>query len=166
MGKSTISRINEVLERECDIYEDILDLSKAKKEAIISGKISELEKLLEIEQTLLIKAGKIGRERENLAEAFAEEKGIDRDDINISVIVNSIKDDETARLEKTREKFLGILNDLDSNNKINSSLINNSIEYINFSINLLNSMEAGSGGYGKSGKIIEGEGKNFLDVRL
>jgi len=165
-GCLTVERINEVLDKECEVYEDILELSKSKKEAIINGRISELEKILAIEQTLLIKAGRIRNQREKLTDHLASEKGLDGRNINVSVLSEFASEHEAVALENTRKKFLEVLSELDDSNKLNSTLINHSLEYINFSINLLNSAGAGSEGYGKTGRVKEGKGKNYLDVRL
>ena len=73
-GCFTVEKINEVLGKECEVYEDILELSKSKKDAIMNGKISDLEKILAIEQTLLVKAGRMRNQREALTEHLAEER--------------------------------------------------------------------------------------------
>lgn len=166
MGNSTVRRINEAMEKECCVYQDILDVSRSKKEAIINGKISDLEKLLKIEQNLLIKAGRLSSERESLAEQLAEEKGISRENISISRIIDVIEEEEATSIENTRGRFLGILNELDGTNRLNSSLVEHSLEYINFSINLLNSVASAGECYDKSGEAKESKGRSYLDLKL
>ncbi len=166
MEGSTIGKLGDVLERECGVYTDILDLSKNKRDAIIKGRVSELEKLLEIEQNLIIMAGKLENEREELAGQLAQEKGIAKEDVNMSKLADFSEDDEAEELTKTRQKILDILGELKDTNELNSRLVRNSLEYINFSINLLNCVEAGSEGYRDSGRVSEGKGRNYLDVRL
>jgi flagellar biosynthesis/type III secretory pathway chaperone len=165
-GCFTVDKINEVLGKECEVYEDILELSKSKKDAIMNGKISDLEKILAIEQTLLVKAGRMRNQREALTEHLAEERGIDKQNVNISALLDVTNEQEAAELDSTRKKFLDVLSRLDDSNKLNSTLIEHSLEYINFSINLLNFAGVGSEGYGKSGRVKEGRGKNYLDLRL
>ena len=114
----------------------------------------------------MVMAGRMRNQRETLTDNLAVEKGIDRKDINVSVLSDITSEDEAAKLEGTREKFLNVLTRLDDSNKLNSTLIKHSLEYINFSINLLNCVGVGSEGYGKSGRVKEGRGKNYFDVKL
>lgn len=168
MNTSLTDKLLEVLNKESAIYEGILKLSKEKTDAIVAGKISELENITRLEQSIILKLGKLEGERESIVENLASGLNIKATDITLTNLINMLPEDEAKKLKNYQEGFAEILEKLREANMLNSKLIRNSLEYIDFSINIL----AGAGvegNYGNSGNSGGSNGvlkKNFFDVKL
>ena len=63
-------------------------------------------------------------------------------------------------------KIVQVIEDLNNINKLNSKLINNSLDYISFSINLYSDIDTGTNNYGNRGDINESQKRRFLDIKL
>jgi len=55
MNDRLINDLMDVLLQESKIYEDILEISKKKTDVIVKGKVSELESITNLEQSLIVK---------------------------------------------------------------------------------------------------------------
>lgn len=73
---------------------------------------------------------------------------------------------QIEKLEKCKNSIISIVEELKEVNKINSELINNSLEYINFSINLMTSVSEHGTKYGNNGKEGNVERRSLFDVKL
>lgn len=168
MNTSLTDKLLEVLNKESAIYEGILKLSKEKTDAIVAGKISELENITRLEQSIILKLGKLEGERESIVENLASGLNMKATDITLTNLINMLPEGEAKKLKNYQEGFAEILEKLREANMLNSKLIRNSLEYIDFSINIL----AGAGvegNYGNSGNSGGSDGvlkKNFFDVKL
>ena len=161
-----MSSLINVLKQQAAVYEDILKISQNKTNIIVEGKVTELENLVKLEQSLVVKVGKLESTREELVGKLSEELKLKSDSINVSELVEHLGADESDELRSHQEKILGILGNLKHANELNSRLINNSLEYIDFSINLLTSVDSGNNSYGNSGKVSDSKKRSFLDVKL
>lgn len=164
MDASLTDKLLDVLNKESAIYEGILKLSKEKTDAIVAGKISELERITSLEQSIILKLGKLDRERESIVEKMASGLGMKAADITLTDIINALPKAGAEKFKDYRAKFSKLLEDLRGANKLNSKLIQNSLEYIDFSINIL----AGAGAEGNYSNLGGSEGvlKNFFDLKL
>ncbi|MGE5614013.1 MAG: flagellar protein FlgN [Bacillota bacterium] len=164
MDTSLTDKLLEVLNKESAIYEGILKLSKEKTDAIVAGKVSELERITKLEQSIILKLGKLERERESIVESIAAGLGKKAAEITLTDIISVMPGAEAKKLKEYQEGFAKLLEKLRGANMLNSKLIRNSLEYIDFSINIL----AGAGAEGNYSNIGGSEvlKKNFFDMKL
>ncbi|MDD4835460.1 MAG: flagellar protein FlgN [Lutispora sp.] len=132
-----LSKIITILENEKIIYEKLLSLSMEKKNAIIEGKIKELDSFLKLEGNLVLEISKLENERESAADNLAKELGCTREELTISYICDTIKDKRGNQLKDVADSIGQVLGKLKEVNDLNGKLIEQSLEYINFSINLV-----------------------------
>ena len=135
--KSLWERLIEILEKESALYRDILDLSRHKTNTIVEGKISQLEQLTGVEQRLLLSVGGLEQQREEVVDQLARLLDIPADQLNISMAVKQAEDGLKERLAALKDEIENTLKDLKEVNDLNSELIKKSLEYIDFSINLI-----------------------------
>ncbi|HHW49619.1 MAG TPA: flagellar protein FlgN [Clostridiaceae bacterium] len=166
MVASLIDKLIDILEQENEIYTDILNMSKNKTDIIVKGKISELENIVKLEQSYIARIGKLENEREEIVEKIARQLVLDKDDINISGIIKKLDQENAARLKTCRESIMLTLKELKSVNELNSNLTKNSLEYIDFSINLLASIDSTANNYSNSGRVNDPKKRSFLDMKL
>ena len=166
MDTELMNRLIEVLNKETAMYEGILKLSKNKTDVIVEGKVTELESITRLEQSMILQLGKLEEEREELVDKLAAQLNIKASDITLTSLENNFPKEQSERLENCQKKLPKLVNELGEANVLNSKLIRNSLDYIDFSINILTN--AGSTGniYGNSGQSNDSKKRNFFDMKL
>ena len=162
-----MSRIIKTLEDLEKIYENLLSLSEEKKNLIIEGKVKELDKILQIENQLVMKISKLESEREDAITKLAQELNLPKENLTVSYVCNVVKDPRCTMLSKITKRIGNILNKLKEVNEVNGKLIEQSLEYIRFSINLItDSLETHNGVY--EAKADEGKDKkaSLFDAKV
>ena len=166
MDNNLINELINVLEQENVVYEDILKISKNKTNIIVEGKVKELESIVKLEQSLVLQMAKLENNRENLVEKLSQELKIKPEDITISGLVKYLKAGEAGKLKGVQDKLGDTLKELRNANELNSKLIKSSLEYINFSVNILGDASSGSNNYGNDGQVGDTKKRNFFDIKL
>ncbi len=166
MDTISIKKLIDILNKEAAIYEGILKLSKEKTDVIVKGKVTELEGITRAEQAMILQLGKLEEERETLVGELAGQLGKKPEEITVSELEKVLPEDQSKELKECSSKMTGLINEVRDTNGVNSRLIRNSLDYIDFSINILSS--AGSAGdiYGKSGQSNDAGKRNFFDMKL
>lgn len=137
MAKDNLDRILFALEAEKTIYEKLLSLSLEKKDLIIEGKVNELNNIVQMEGSMILEIGKIEDEREKAVEELAKELKLSRENITVTYICDVLKDNRCIQIREVAKAIANILGQFKEVNDINGKLIKQSLEYINFSINLI-----------------------------
>ncbi|HWR62673.1 MAG TPA: flagellar protein FlgN [Clostridia bacterium] len=149
-----VSSVIEILGDEYDYYRDMLELSKSKKKIIVEGKVAELDKIVKLEQNMIFNIGQLEKKREEAVARLCKDLELNSGITNISELMQALQPEHKKQLEDMQLKLRGILSELKTINDINGQLIEQSLEYIDYSINLL----AGTGM--ETGSLYEDIGKN------
>jgi len=162
-----IEKLTDVLEKEASVYEDFLSIQKGKTDILVNGNISELEKMIKTEQSFFEEIQGLEAEREQIIEQIAQKTKTDSSALNLTWMINNyVKPEQANKLKSLRDKILNTVNELKKVNEQNARLINNSLEYINFSINLIASASDSGSRYGNDGKEGKAERRSFFDIKL
>jgi Mg2+ and Co2+ transporter CorA len=160
-------RIIEILEKECELYTILLDLSYKKTQMIVDGKVKELEKIVEAEQRLIIQLGHFEDEREESIGRYAEEQGIEIKDITISYLISQAQDDLKVRLQKIQETLHQVVENQKEVNQLNERLIKNNLEFIDFSLGLITGRDQSGNIYEKTGgAVIKQQERGLIDKKV
>ncbi|RCX14776.1 FlgN protein [Anaerobacterium chartisolvens] len=154
------------LKQEKGVYDSVLKIAEDKTDIIIKGKVDELDKMLKQEQELVLQMAKLEDARERLVAKIFSELGITDKDMTISTLVEAMKSPYSSGLKECQSLLLDTIGRLKVKNDLNSKLIKNSLEYINFSINLIASVDSGSNNYSGSGQVSDAKKRNFFDMKL
>lgn len=149
-----VNTIIGILGSEYDYYRDMLELSKSKKKIIVEGKVAELDKIVKLEQNMIYNIGQLEKNREEAVSKLCVNLGLDSRKINMSNLMQALQTEHKKQLEEMQLKLRGIFSELKAINDINGQLIQQSLEYIDYSINLV----AGTGM--ETGSLYEDIGKN------
>ncbi len=166
MNSQKINDLMDILDREAGIYEDVLELSKNKTDIIIKGKVSELDNITKLEQSLIMEMGKLEDLREKTISDLSTDIKSNASEITVTELLKHLDDSQVERLEAYKANLLGIIKEIKNVNDLNSKLIQNSIDYINFSINILSSTPAADNNYGNTGLTNQDKKKTYFDVKL
>lgn len=155
-AKKEVDNIINILKEEYGYYKDILEMSKSKKKIITEGKVAELDKIVKLEQNMILNIGQLEKKREEEVSKLCGILGVKNEKITVSEISKYIQEEQKKELEKVQSELLEILSELKSVNDINGQLLEQSLEYIDYSINLI------SGAGMETGSLYEdiGRGKN------
>ncbi len=156
----------DVLKNEAGLYREVLKISHEKTRIIVDGKAAELDSLTRKEQTFVFQIADLEDLREKIVAKFAEYFKKKAAELTVSVIASMLPPQKAQELQGVLVELSGILKEIKEVNRLNAQLIRNSLEYIDFSINLLTGAEASGNMYGNSGQTNDGRKRNFLDVKL
>lgn len=166
MDIAAANKIIEVINKEAALYKEILEISKNKKDIIVNGKVAELESITKLEQSMVLKLSRLEDEREELASKLAAELGISDDKITLKALSSKLPKNQASEMENCCKNLSAVLNELKEINSLNSKLIKNSLDYIDFSINILGNLGPSGNNYENSGEAITSKGRNLFDIRL
>lgn len=166
MENQKVNELIGIIAEQAGIYNDILKISRDKTDIIVKGKVSDLDNITKLEQSLVIKLGKLEAKREEIVREISMEFDINPDDATVSEIVEHLDGKQAEELKKCKDSLALSLKELKETNELNSKLIKNSLDFINFSINLYSSISAGENNYSQNGEVNDGEKKSFLDLKL
>lgn len=158
--------LTDILNQENDIYDTLSRLSNNKTNLIVGGKVIELESIVKIEQSLVMKISKLEAEREKIVEALCGSLGIKPEEVTLSSLAAQLGKKESTQLKDCQEKMVNTIINLKNSNELNSRLIKNSLDYIDFSINMMTSIDTVNNSYGSSGHSGDTKKRNLFDVKL
>lgn len=149
-----VNAIINILTKEYDYYKDMLEMSKSKKNIVIEGKVAELDKIVKLEQNMIMNIGQLERKREEEVVKISKALNLNSAQITITELAKVLQPELKTGLEDIQDKLKETISELKAINDVNGKLIEQSLEYIDYSINLI----AGSGM--ETGSLYEDMGKN------
>jgi flagellar biosynthesis/type III secretory pathway chaperone len=146
MSKS-IEQLIIVLRQECDLYKDYLDLAKEKKAAVIKGDIKELDHITKLEQNMIVNMGKVDQIRIAIIGNILLEKKVSSVE-NISELANLIDEPSRATILELKDQLGTLLEETKNANELNSELLKQALDYVEYNINLITSAQPTGSAYG------------------
>lgn len=135
-----INDLMDVLNDMAESLNSLVELSEQKKDVIIKNDIDTLKKITSHENVLTGRCQKLERRRAAISKDIALVLGEKETSLTLSRLAEIIKDqDEYAPFSGASQKLRGALAKLKELNAANRELIENSLEYIDFSVNVIRS---------------------------
>lgn len=160
-----INELISILNAQVIHYDELLILSKEKKGIIIKNDTEFLRKLTIVENKIIGKIQKLENRRLGLMKDIATVLNKSPDTLTLGKLLEIMKDqNDYADLLTVKQKLRETLEELKNTNDLNNELLQSSIDYINFSINLVRNSVAAETSYHsqKSNGFYE---RGFFDVR-
>lgn len=164
MTKS-VEQLVQTLDKEAEIYRELLDLSSQKREAIKNHNIDQLETMVNLEQGLVVSLFKLEELREKVVDKIMREEKIEFVE-NVTQLAQLLNTDDRNKVIDSKNKLLVLVKNVSDESRFNNKMIEDKLELINFNINLLAQTGADSGRYDKKAVDEDGERKNLFDARV
>ena len=136
---SLIDELITILSKENKEYQDLVILSKEKTNVIVKGDIEYLQKITEAEQSFIGRITKLEKERMENVEEIAKVLCRDAKTLTVRDIIEVLKGQLEAKekLAKVYDEIKNTISQLTALNEMNKNLIDQSLELIDFDLNLL-----------------------------
>jgi flagellar biosynthesis/type III secretory pathway chaperone len=149
-----VNAIIDILTKEYGYYKDMLEMSKSKKNIVIEGKVAELDKIVKLEQNMIFNIGQLEKKREEEVTKLCGILNLNSSQVTVSELSKVLRTEQKKELEDIQGKLQETFSELKTVNDMNGQLIEQSLDYIDYSINLI------SGAGMETGSLYEDIGKN------
>jgi len=160
-----INNLISVISEQASFYEDLVSLGTQKKEYIIQNDVEALRKVMAQENAIVGKAQRVDRARADLMHDIAGVLNEKESELTLSRLAEIIREQsEHKSFVDVAERLRIAADTLKNVNEQNKLLLQNALEYIDFTINLIRSTYEGEpAGYMPGGETPGA--RSFLDVR-
>ncbi|MBM7561319.1 flagellar protein FlgN [Fusibacter tunisiensis] len=153
------------LDKESEIYRDVLELSTKKRTAIRANEIDTLEKLAGEEQALVVTLFKLEEIREKVLDNLMRELKLDNID-TVSQLTQFLMPEDRKKVQAAKDQLVVLVKNAADENRFNNRMIQDKLELIEFNINVLTEVSDTSGKYDKKAVNDSYERKNLFDARV
>lgn len=154
----------DTMEQQIAVYHELLALATEKQEVLVKGDLPELEKITRVEEALILRVGRLEEARRNVHLALADRFSLSPDELTLAELVKRTDAPTSEKLQKVFEDISGVLKELVGVNDTNAQLIQNSLDLIDFSFNLLT--ETKSPGYGEPNRNRQPSSAMIFDRKV
>lgn len=144
---SLIEELIMVLGDEEKIYSEIIPIAEKKTQIIVNNDLQSLNSITEEEQELLGKISKLEKKRQEVIRNIGIVMNKKESELNFVTIIELLngQEKEQEELRKLHDKLKGTIDVLSTLNERNQMLIKQSLEMIDFDINLMQSLRTSPG---------------------
>lgn len=167
---SLIEELIMVLGDEEKIYAEIIPVAEKKTQIIVNNDLRSLNSITEEEQALVGKISKLEKKRQEVIRNIGIVMNKKESELNFITIIDLLngQEKEQEELRRLHDKLKRTVGDLSLINERNQMLIKQSVEMIDFDINLLQSLRTspGVGQYNTASEVeIQGMSKGMFDAK-
>lgn len=159
-------QLGRILEREQEIYQEVLELAENKKRIIIDGKLRELEVITRRETEIVGILIKLENLRSQTSEQLAAEKGI-KELASVRDLLPLLDPKDQLYISTLQSQLKGTITALQNVNELNGQLLQQSLELVDFNLNLIASIGSVSNGYtAEAAEKDETRRTNLFDAKI
>lgn len=155
---SRLELMQQNLAEQVRIYQHLLEIAEQKQRVLMENNLSELERLVKTEELLVMEAGKLETQRGQLQLKIARELGVESQALTLTRLRESLGEPAEA-LQQTGEQLFKVVTALNQLNQQNLSLIEHSLQYLDFTVHLLTQVGNNSSVYGQKGAEVLSPGQ-------
>ncbi|WP_312518652.1 flagellar protein FlgN [Anaerospora sp.] len=149
-----------------ELCKGLLALSKQKREFLIAGEAQKLEAVTRQEEVLILRIGKLETQREKALQEIAAAHNLTTQGLTISQLSQMADEKIAEQIKEFQQVFSSITNELVPLNQLNTQLIQQSLNFVNYNINLLAQTQTGPTYAAKGSSGQNSPSRNFLDAKV
>ncbi|MGL4738816.1 MAG: flagellar protein FlgN [Cellulosilyticaceae bacterium] len=161
--------LEDVLEEQRLCYEGLCTLATYKTDAVMHKDITLLAQIVEKEEAFIGRMNYLEKKRESILKDIALVTGLHYATLTVTDLVRKMGEttEISQRLLVTRAAILAHIEHLKKQNELNTQLIQESLEYVNFTVNAIQTTQLSHmpAGYGKPGQTQAVETRSFFDSK-
>ncbi|MGL4346199.1 MAG: flagellar protein FlgN [Cellulosilyticaceae bacterium] len=161
--------LEEVLQEQKLCYEGLYTLATYKTEAVMHKQLELLEQIVNKEEEFIGRMNYLEKKRESILKDIALVTGLPYQTLTITDLVRKMgKETEISeKLLDVRTQILEHIEKLKLQNDLNKQLIEQSLEYVNFTVNAIQTTQLSHipSGYGKPGQPQTIDTRSFFDSK-
>ena len=154
MDGALLVNLLKALEYEEMLIGGIVALGKEKTGHLVHNRTSELAALTTREQSMAEQLAQLEKVRTQLNDKLAAQLGLVQKSPNMTAICASLGEKEAKPLEEMQAKLRTAMSELVRLNQMNAELLKQSLDFVNFNIQLLAKPAASIPKYGRGGRDI------------
>jgi uncharacterized protein YeeX (DUF496 family) len=158
---SLVSQLIQVIKREIVCLERFLTLLSEEQRALVENDVDSLQKSIEDQEKTIWDARKLEEDRINLTDRLAEKLKIDKDQVNISKLIELVEESYSTKLRELQSTLSSLYAKLERQRKKNEFLIKQSMRCVDQSIKVFLDLNKKAKGYSisdqKNEKVLTGE---------
>ncbi|MFZ3171732.1 MAG: flagellar protein FlgN [Carboxydocellales bacterium] len=145
MANQMILELISILDKQRELYRKLLEIAKNKQPTLIKGDLDAIEKFTEQEEKIVVQVGKLEEQRSRVHQALANHFHVPEAEFTLSELASRVGIEVSEKLSQVGDGLKNVLNELKDVNCLNSELIKQSLDFIEFTMNLITSVEETSG---------------------
>lgn len=153
----------EIVETMVDAHSQLLKSAKKKRNILVDGTVEELQSVIYHEQTIVERIQKLEQQRTKLLHEYMDQHGDLGKQVTVEKLLNQLDDVEIKQKLKNNIKQLrALMKEVSYLNESNQQLIQTSLSYIHYSIEMLAQKQSAIG-YGPNTRNTY---SNLLDAKV
>lgn len=136
-----VSQLIEVINRENLCLEKFLNLLSEEQKLLMQNDVHSLRKSIEDQDKIIGDARKLEQERIKLTDTLAEKLKMDKDQINMSKLIELVEESYSTKLRELQSTLSSLYAKLERQRKKNEFLIRQSMKYVDRGINFFSGLE-------------------------
>lgn len=161
--------LEDVLEEQRLCYEGLCTLATYKTEAVMHKDMALLAQIVDKEEAFIGRMNYLEKKRESILKDMALVTGLDYQGLTVTDLIRKMGETSeiSKALLKTREAILELIEKLKVQNRLNTQLIEESLEYVSFTVNAIQTTQLSHipAGYGKPGQVQVMDTRSFFDSK-
>jgi flagellar biosynthesis/type III secretory pathway chaperone len=119
-----------IIKREISILEDFLTLLTEEQKHLVKNDVPALEKTVSREEEAVTQAQKLEKLRLKLTDDLAEELNIDKNKVNLSLLISLVEESYSSKLEELQKTLWELFRKVDKQKRKNEFLIKQSMSLL------------------------------------
>lgn len=153
------------LEKENQIYNEVLELAKKKKAILVEGRMKELEELTKREESFVRSLIKVEEAREKTIQELVKDLNVIAVD-SVSELMSLLPDEERLAVGRAKRTLQHTLKFVSIENEFNQKLIKQSLQLLEMNLEVLTDYSQSGTNYEGSGTDLDKEKKSIFDVKV
>lgn len=166
---SLIDNLIAIMDEEAICYENYLEIANNKKDVIIKGNMPSLQQITQEEEIVAGQLFRLEKKRKDIIEDICTVTNRKIDNFRIRELVGDLKTrpEEAEKLQQTAERLTAVLEKCNQANQLNKMLIEQSLEFLEFSINALSGLTQAhnTSTYKRKGESYNGKEASRFDTK-
>ncbi len=133
----TYKILETALKKELELYKQYLETCYNIRDYVKESDIEKIQACIKKQELVAGNIGELEGSRQLLINEFAEQNNVSKEKINLSFIIQSAEQNIRKKLVELQYKLKSILKEVQKENKINSVLMSESLNYIKNSFEII-----------------------------